>query len=284
MMRLLLLIALSCLSLTVARNSVTSPQVSSKSFVSKGSAVSPTALVVQGGAANTPMIAVCDSNTMIAVKTVVSSALQAAGLLGVIKLGEIVASSKNFDFLPIVAGLSIAQWISVVFVAFSASTIKSWIEGGVVGAATKQVLMPDVIPGDADWYSNLKKPWFNPPGWVFPIMWLIVSKPTQVIAVSKILKDDTSKSSHYWPALAVYCFHLALGDAWNDVFFEYQRIGLGAIVITTFFGVLLTSAKLFGDINPEAGKFLWPTCGWVLVATALNVAIYLQNPNDGKKK
>lgn len=224
-----------------------------------------------------------DSNVVVAAKTAVSVALEAAGLLGAIKLAEIATPKvnellgKNVDL----AGLPILQWLSLVFIIFSSSTIKSWISGSV-GAATKQVLRPDVVPGDASWYSNLKKPWFNPPGWVFPIMWLIVSKPTQLIAVSKILKSSsaattTPTTTPYWPALAVYCTHLALGDAWNDVFFGYQRIGLGAIVISIFFGFLLGSAKLFGDIDPAAGKLMLPTCGWVFIATSLNLAIYAKN-------
>jgi tryptophan-rich sensory protein len=213
------------------------------------------------------------SNAMIVAKSAASVGFETAGLLGAIKLSE-VASSKVIG-LPIF-GLHPLQWIAIVFVIFSSSTIKSWVEGSV-GAATDQVLRPDVVPGDPSWYASLKKPWFNPPGWAFPIMWLLVSKPTQLIAVSKVLK--TSSPTAYWPALAIYCSHLALGDAWNDVFFGRQRVGLGAVVISTFFGFLLTSAKLFWAVDPSAGKILLPTCVWVFVATSLNLSIYFKNKN-----
>jgi tryptophan-rich sensory protein len=95
------------------------------------------------------------------------------------------------------------------------------------------------------------------------------------MAVSKVLKTVPWKDQ--WPVLAVYCTHLALGDAWNDVFFGYQRIGLGAIVISVFFGFLLTSAKLFWDIDPVAGKLMLPTCGWVFIASSLNLSIFAKN-------
>lgn len=230
-------------------------------------------IITRGGGATKKTQQPCDSNSIIAVKTVVSVALETAGLLGAIKLGE-VASTKIK--LPDISGLPLFQWLSLVFVIFSSSTIKSWVSGGVLGAATNQLLKPNVVPGDGRWYASLKKPWFNPPGWVFPIMWLIVSKPTQLIAVSKVM--SSKENNCCWPALAVYCAHLSLGDAWNDVFFGCQRIGLGILVICTFFGFLLTSAKLFSDINPQAGKFMLPTCGWVSIATALNIAIYILNP------
>jgi tryptophan-rich sensory protein len=220
-----------------------------------------------------------ETNQEIVIKTAVLAALEAGGLLGVIACSNVVAPTVN-DWLSklhipsSINGLSVIQWIALIFVIFSSNTMKSWVSGSI-STATNQPLKPDKVPGDQAWYTNLKKPWFNPPGWVFPIMWLIVSKPTQLVAVSKIVKSDVAKK--YWPVLAVYCTHLSLGDAWNEVFFGSQRIGLGVAVIYTFFGLLLTSAALFFGIDETAGKLMLPTCAWVLVATCLNLSIYIQN-------
>jgi tryptophan-rich sensory protein len=222
-----------------------------------------------------------ETNQEIVIKTAVLAALEAGGLLGVIAGSNLVAPTVN-DWMSklhipsSINGLSVIQWIALIFVIFSSNTMKSWVSvSGSISTATKQPLKPDKVPGDQAWYTNLKKPWFNPPGWVFPIMWLIVSKPTQLIAVSKIVKSDVAKK--HWPVLAVYCTHLSLGDAWNEVFFGSQRIGLGVAVIYTFFGLLLTSAALFFGIDETAGKLMLPTCAWVLLATCLNLSIYIQN-------
>jgi benzodiazapine receptor len=220
-----------------------------------------------------------DSNQELLVKTAILAALESAGLLLVIAGSGYLAPTvsewmQKLNLPSSINELAIIQWIALVFVIFSSSTMKTWIQGGV-STATNQALNPNVVPGDQAWYANLKKPWFNPPGWVFPIMWLIVSKPTQLVAASKILKSDVSNK--YWPVLAVYCAHLSLGDAWNEVFFGCQRIGLGAVVICTFFGLLVTSAALFYNVDEMAGKFMLPTCAWVFVATALNLSIYIQN-------
>ena len=236
-------------------------------------------VVPRGGARGVMKNTFGESNVSIALKTAVLAALEAAGLLVVIASVEVVSPIVNEWLAKIkipctINGLSVIQWIALVFVIFSSSTIKTWIQGGV-STATNQVLKPDVVPGNPEWYSNLKKPWFNPPGWLFPMMWLLVSKPTQLIAASKILKSDVS--TKYWPVLAVYCTYLSLGDAWNEVFFGCQRMGLGAVVISTFFGLLLTSTKLFYDVDTEAGYFMLPTCAWVFVATSLNLCIYADN-------
>lgn len=235
--------------------------------------------ITRGGARGRKQQVLDETNQDIAVKTAVLAAVESAGLLAVIASSEVIAPTVNkwFDKLNFPSstnGLAFVQWIALIFVIFSSNTVKSWVQGGI-STATKQSLQPNVVPGDPEWYASLKKPWFNPPGWAFPIMWLIVSKPTQLIAASRIVRSEVS--TKYWPVLAVYCTHLSLGDAWNEVFFGNQCIGLGAVVICTFFSLILASTALFWSVDETAGKFLLPTCVWVFVATALNLSIYYQN-------
>ena len=192
-----------------------------------------------------------DSNIALFTKVGCKTLLEAGGMLAIItgtrKLTDIVPS------LPTISGLSLVQWLGLLVVIFASSLI-----GGGVSAATSQTLRPNVTPGDPNWYAELKKPVWNPPGWLFPIMWLIVSKPTQLAAVARLLQQPTTK----WVPLAVYCSHLALGDSWNTVFFEYQSPGRGAAVILCFYAVLLSSAFLFYQEDPLSGLLLLPTCGW----------------------
>jgi len=236
-----------------------------------------------------------DSDPALFLKIALSAATECAILLGVIVGSTKVAESSRIPqgLIPDVFGLSLIQLIGLVAVIFAPSFFGAIVDGGL-SAATNQVLAPNMTPGDPDWFVNLKKPVWNPPGWLFPIMWLIVSKPTQLVAVAKILKksaiastiaaaeSEGSLSTIELPIgiLAVYCAQLSIGDAWNKVFFELQCPGRGAAVITAFLGTLLTSAYLFFTADEVAGKFMLPTCGWVLIATALNWSIYLLNKNE----
>lgn len=217
---------------------------------------------VRGGACS-------DADATVLFKVGVSAAVETALLVGVFYAGKEIA--ENFAIGKL-GGLPISYWLSILTVVFGSSFFGSFVDGGI-SAASDQALDPNVVPGDPNWYAKLKKPSWNPPGWVFPIMWLIVSKPTQAIALSKLLQADSIP----WDILAVYCAHLSLGDAWNKVFFGFQCTGKGAAVISVFFGLLLSSAYLFYGVDPLAGKFLLPTCGWVTIATALNWNIYLNN-------
>ena len=115
-------------------------------------------------------------------------------------------------------------------------------------------------------------------GWLFPIMWLIVSKPTQFAAVWKLITQSSDKDLSV-PLLA-YCAHLSLGDAWNKVFFGLECTGRGLAVILTFWSVLLLSAYLFYGVDQSAGLLLVPTSLWVTVATALNWSIYVLNKGN----
>ena len=114
-------------------------------------------------------------------------------------------------------------------------------------------------------------------GWLFPIMWLIVSKPTQLVGVWRLITSVSDAETSL--PLLVYCLHLSLGDAWNKVFFGLQCTGRGLVVISAFWTALLTSVYLFYQADSTAGLFLVPTFLWVTVATSLNASIYQLNKN-----
>lgn len=224
---------------------------------------------------NGPRGGACDdTNAALFGKVGVSALLQSAGLMGVLalgKAGEPILANLN---IPSIFGTSPALWAAFFVVIFASSLIGTFVDGGA-SAALNQALDPNTTPGDLDWYANLAKPSWNPPSWVFPIMWLIVSKPTQLAAVNR-LWSATDGADRGW-RLFVYCSHLAMGDAWNKTFFGYQCVGRGVVVISTFYSLLLFSAYLFWQVDPLAGKLMLPTCAWVTIATALNWSIYLLN-------
>lgn len=109
-------------------------------------------------------------------------------------------------------------------------------------------------------------------------MWIIVSKPTQFMAVWKLVRQHYTEDLTI--PLVVYCGHLSLGDMWNKVFFGLECTGRGLAVICTFWSVLALSAYLFYNVDKYSGLLLLPTLGWVTVATALNWSIYLLNKDE----
>jgi tryptophan-rich sensory protein len=221
--------------------------------------------VCRGGACS-------DSTPSLFVKIGISAGVETFLMANVLFLA--IRSKFGFENQSVATLVQLTLILSVIF---GSSSFGALADTGV-SAASKQILAPNEVPGDPVWYANLKKPKWNPPGWLFPIMWLIISKPTQLIAVRKIVKACPGIGDlNTRFAFLVYCAHLSLGDAWNKVFFGLQCPGRGVAIIITFWSLLWTSAYLFYQIEPSAGLFLLPTCLWVTVASALNISIYNLN-------
>ena len=197
---------------------------------------------------------------------------EAGALLGVVKAARALppgASSAiaRLKILPsdTIKGLPAAEWFAWCVIIFGSSAVGSAVDGSL-RAATNQILMPTRVAGEQGWYASLDKPRWEPPGYVFPIMWLLVSKPTQLLAVAKVCSSSVGGEGEeaaalpWVPQLAAYCLHLALGDAWNKVFFGQQKVFAGALMISVFYGALLASAYLFSLVDPMAGLLMVPTC------------------------
>ena len=213
-----------------------------------------------------------DTDMTLFVKVGVAAVVEAATMLGALKCGTFLTG--KFPSLPkLPGGQSIPELVSALAITLGSSLFGSIAEGGL-SVASRQLLAPNTTPGDPVWYSNLKKPWWNPPGWLFPIMWLLIVKPTQAWAITRVLKVG---EKFPWLPLGAFTGHLALGDAWNKVFFGMQCTGRGAPVISVFYGALLASMRLFFKVDKLAGKLLLPSFGWISVATCLNWSIFLLN-------
>ena len=149
-----------------------------------------------------------------------------------------------------------------------------------LSAPVRQILLPTQTP-DQKWYDALPKPSWNPPAWLFPVAWLLVSKPTQVLALARLRGRLTV------PARLAYVTHLALGDTWNRLFFGERKVGTGVVVIGVFVAMLAFAALLFARIDPVAGALLLPTLAWVSVAASLNLRIFqliqLQESTENNK-
>ncbi|EJK47530.1 hypothetical protein THAOC_33741 [Thalassiosira oceanica] len=192
-----------------------------------------------------------DTHMSLFLKISTSAAVETALMY---KLAKFAASVGERGYSKVSARL--LRTAALVLIIFGSASFGSLIDGGL-SAASRQVLAPNEIAGDADWYDKLEKPSWNPPGWLFPIMWLIVSKPTQLVGVWKLITSVSDAETSL--PLLVYCLHLSLGDAWNKVFFGLQCTGRGLVVISSFWTALLTSVYLFYQADSTAGLFLVPT-------------------------
>lgn len=124
--------------------------------------------------------------------------------------------------------------------------------------------------GLGDWYGGLKKPFGNPPPWVFGPVWTVLYA-MMGIALGRLI--------HRRAGLAVLLFGLQffLNLAWTPVFFGAHQIGLAlGIILLMWCGILATLKTAFPRDSVSAW-LLVPYLLWVTLASYLNAGIYWLN-------
>jgi translocator protein len=125
-----------------------------------------------------------------------------------------------------------------------------------------------------EWYANLNRPSFNPPGWVFGPVWTVLYI---LIGISLFLiwKEEPGQARNW--AIGVFFVQLALNFAWSFIFFYSKMIGPALLEIIVLWITIVIMLLLFYRIRPLAAYINIPYLLWVSFATALNASYYLLN-------
>ena len=123
-----------------------------------------------------------------------------------------------------------------------------------------------------DWFPTLKKPFFNPPSWVFAPVWTLLYIMMAVAAWRVWLAGAQSK-----PALNLFFIQLVLNFLWPLLFFGLHMPGLALVDITIMWIMIALTIRAFFGIARPAGWLLVPYLAWVSFATLLNASIWWLN-------
>lgn len=123
------------------------------------------------------------------------------------------------------------------------------------------------------WYVSLVKPSWNPPNWVFPVVWTLLYT-SMGISLWGALKQPIA---HKGRLLLPYSVQLALNFTWSWAFFYSQSPLLGLVNIILLNGAILWTIISFWSSCRWAALLLIPYFSWVLYATTLNLFIWLAN-------
>ena len=125
------------------------------------------------------------------------------------------------------------------------------------------------------WFANLDKPAFMPPGWAFGVVWTTLYA-LMGVALAIILAEPDSKLRR--SALALFGVQLGLNFGWSPFFFGGRMIDLALVIIVIMLLAAAATANLFRRLRPLAGWLLLPYLLWLCLATALNYEIGRLNP------
>jgi tryptophan-rich sensory protein len=122
------------------------------------------------------------------------------------------------------------------------------------------------------WYQTIQRPWWNPPGWVFGPVWLMLYTMMAVAAW-----DVWRSPGKTGRALVLFAVQLALNLSWSVMFFGLRSPGLGLINIALLLGFIVATALEFRKHRTRAAVLLLPYLAWTTFASFLNAAIWWLN-------
>ena len=116
---------------------------------------------------------------------------------------------------------------------------------------------------DWSWYESLSKPSFNPPNYLFGIVWPILYL---LMSIVSFLNAKT--------IYKLYFLQLIVNGLWSWIFFAFQSIGLAFldIVVLIFLNILIM--KQLREKQAWLSLMLYtPYILWITFASILNLSI-----------
>ena len=122
------------------------------------------------------------------------------------------------------------------------------------------------------WYSEIVKPSFNPPDWIFAPVWIILYIAMSV-AIWLIWINPQRKEKIVY----IYFIHLLINGSWSIFFFGLHLILASLIVIGIIIFFVVWLIKLYYPINKMSSFLMVPYLVWLSYAFVLNFYIFILN-------
>ena len=122
-------------------------------------------------------------------------------------------------------------------------------------------------------YEALVKPFFSPPGFVFPIVWTILYL---LMGISSYLIAQSNNPRRY-PALITYVEQLFVNLAWSPIFFTLNFRFLAFLWILFLIYLVVKMIVQFKRVSHRAAYLQILYLLWLIFAALLNFSIVILN-------
>lgn len=126
------------------------------------------------------------------------------------------------------------------------------------------------------WYPTLKKPFFNPPNWIFAPVWSLLYV-LMGIAGGLVWNQLENNRELVKKGLFFFTAQLLLNAMWSYLFFGLHNILLAIIEIILLWLIVFETYLIFKKIDKTAAKLFIPYILWISFATILMIFIYILN-------
>jgi len=124
----------------------------------------------------------------------------------------------------------------------------------------------------SNWYAELNKAPWTPPGWVFGAAWTSI-----MICFTFFMTFAVKKVKRINLLIGLFAFQWILNVLWNPTFFYFQNILMGLIVIISLTILVTVILIQFWSELKLKSLFILPYLIWLIIATSLNAYILINN-------
>ncbi|ORA38294.1 TspO/MBR family protein [Mycobacterium aquaticum] len=133
-------------------------------------------------------------------------------------------------------------------------------------------------PAQSPWYTELRKPSFQPPRQAFPVVWPLLYADIAAVSATTLdtlraeNRDDQARA--FSAALAA---NLVMNAGWSWIFFSRKRLGTAAVVAAALTASSADLTRRAVAAQGPRGAVLAPYPLWCAFATALSTRIWMLN-------
>lgn len=118
-------------------------------------------------------------------------------------------------------------------------------------------------------YQEMYHPPLAPPGWVFPVVWLLLYTLMGIASYRIYLKNPKAE------ALKLYLIQLVVNFFWPVFFFNLGWQLFAAVWLLVLWYLVFVMIKEFARIDEGAARLMIPYLVWLTFAAYLNIVIAL---------
>ncbi len=124
----------------------------------------------------------------------------------------------------------------------------------------------------SEWYQNLiKAPW-TPPGWMFGLAWSLI-----MLCFTIYMAYVWDKVDNRIVLTGLFILQIILNISWNPLFFKYHLVFIAlAVIISLTILIIFFFVFYFNHIRWWSVLVL-PYIIWLVIASSLNLYIYIEN-------
>ena len=122
-----------------------------------------------------------------------------------------------------------------------------------------------------DWYLNLSKAPWTPPGWVFGAAWTTIMICFSIYLMYLFTENYNKKK------LTLYIVQVILNVSWNYVFFNQHQVSFALAIIVLLTALIFYFFFTYFKEQKKTSYLLLPYMIWLCIATSLNLYILIHN-------